>query len=145
MRYMTKCYVLLNLKNTFFFLERNTENQRVKRWKLLFFFLEGIYFHDSVIFKKPKKQQKHVFYKTICKTNNPPIKIQIEPGLIFCWECFWFILSLWGENSNCCSVGLTCKRSLNMYVLKGSSFNNTLYNLLQHLLACWVPSLFTFH
>lgn len=147
-----KMSCITKLKKPDFFFPRKkhwkSKREKVKASTFFFFFLflEGIYFHHSVIFKKkPKKQQKHVFYKTICKTNNPPIKIQIELGLIFSWESFWFILSLWGENSNCCSIVLVSKRSLSMYVLKGCSFNNTLYNLLQHLLACWVPSLFTFH
>lgn len=75
----TKCHVS-KLKNQVFFLERNWKSTG-KKVKGFFFFpsLEGIYFHDSVIFKsKTKNQQKHVSYKTICKISNPPIKIQIE-------------------------------------------------------------------
>lgn len=80
-----KMSCITKLKKTdFFFLERNTENQRGKRWKLLLFFffflfLEGIYFHHSVIFKKNPRNNKNMFFtKPSAKQTTHPLKYRLS-------------------------------------------------------------------
>lgn len=111
-----KMSCITKTKNRFFF---PRETLKIEGWEgeSYFFFLEWLHFPILVkSLKKKKEELKTCFFltKPSAKQTTPPIKIQVEPGLLFSWECFFHLYYHYGVKR----VGnFFAKTSINLWAI----------------------------